>query len=74
MRAWLALRLAYRLALTGPRHEQRQHVVHSPEHSEHSSFLIATTIIERMGCIVDLVHLVALVYLVALVCVVSLVQ
>ena len=50
MRARLALRLACRLALTGPRHEQRQHVVHALEHSGHFSSLIATTIIERMGC------------------------
>ncbi len=45
----MALRLAYRLALAGLRHEQRKHVVHSPEHSEYLASLVATTIIERIG-------------------------
>lgn len=46
-RTCLALRLAYRLALAGPRHEQRKHVVHSPEHRD-VPLLVPEAIIKRI--------------------------
>lgn len=44
----MALRLAYRLALAGPRHEQRKHVVHTSEHRD-VPLLSPDAIVEDIG-------------------------
>ena len=47
-RTYLALRLAYRPALAGPRHEQRKHMAHTSEHRD-VPLLSPDTIAERIG-------------------------